>query len=231
MSVEGHPLDFRELPLFAGLRPSEMTQIGDLLRLQEVDSGTVIVSQAEPSTEACVVLAGTLKVYVEQPDGSDVVLAVLGRGELVGELNMIDHLGRSASVVALETSHLLWLDEASFSDCLRSMPQLTENLLRLLVRRLRLANATILALAALDIQGRIAHQLLALADAYGASDASGDIQVRLQLTEAEFAGMVGASRAKVHQILAVFERNGFLSRDSGGRITLRDRPALRRLCL
>jgi len=231
MSVAGHPFDFRESPLFAGLPSSDMTRIGDLVRLEVVDAGAVIVSQAEPSAEACVVLAGTLKVYVEQPDGSDVVLAVVGPGEVVGELNLIDHRGRSANVVALERSRLLWLDEGSFRACLKSMPQLTENVLALLARRLRLANAQVQALATLDIQCRIAHQLLALADAYGASDASGDTQLRLQLTEAEFAGMVGASRTKVHQVLAVFERNGFLSRDSRDRITLRDRPALRRLCM
>jgi len=230
MSVAGHPFDFRESPLFAGLPSSDMTRIGDLVRLEVVDAGAVIVSQAEPSAEACVVLAGTLKVYVEQPDGSDVVLAVLGPGEVVGELNLIDHRGRSANVVALERSRLLWLDEGSFRACLKSMPQLTENVLALLARRLRLANAQVQALATLDIQCRIAHQLLALADAYGESDASGDVHIRLQLTDADLAGMVGASQAKVRQVLAGLDRNGLLSLGGGSWITLHDRPALGRLC-
>jgi CRP/FNR family transcriptional regulator, cyclic AMP receptor protein len=230
MSASGHPLNLDELPLFAGLPAPDLARLGDLLRFEDVAAGAVVVSQAEPSSEACVLLAGTFKVYIDQPDGSEVVLAVLGPGEVVGELNLIDHLGRSATVIALEPSRLVWLDEETFRTSLATMPKLAENLLALLARRLRLANAQIQALAALDIQGRVAHQLLAFADAFGETDASGNVHLDLRLTDAELAGMVGASREKVHKVLAVFSRNAYLSLDSEHRFTLHDLPALARLC-
>ena len=230
MPDSGHPLNIGELPLFAGLPASDLDRLGGVLRSEDVAAGAVVVSQTEPSSEACVLLAGTLKVYVDQPDDSEVVLAVLGPGEIVGELNLIDHLGRSANVVALEPSRLLWLDEATFRASLTSMPRLAENLLTLLARRLRLANAQLQALAALDIQARVAHQLLGLADAYGESDGAGNVRLRVRLTDADLAGMVGASRQTVHKVLAVFQRNAYLSQGSDYRFTLHDLPALARLC-
>lgn len=222
--------DLSSLALFAGLSTPDLDTVTALLRSEDVATDAVVVSQDVPSPNACVLLAGTLKVYVNQPADAEVVLAVLGPGEIVGELNMIDHLGRSANVVALEPSRLLWLDENNFRDWLKQMPQLAENLLAILARRLRLANARIQVLAALDIQGQVAHQLLALADAYGEQGNAGNVHIRLRLTVPELAGMIGATAKSTHQVLAVFHRNAYVSIDDQQRFTLQNREALTRLC-
>jgi CRP/FNR family transcriptional regulator, cyclic AMP receptor protein len=218
------------LPLFTGLPPSDLAKLHKQLRAEEVPADTFVVSQEQPSSDACIILAGMLKVYLERPDGSEIVFAMLGPGEVVGELNLIDHLGRSANVITLEPTRLLWMDEQSFRSCLKTMPRLAHNLLIILARRLRLANGQVQALAHLAIQGRIAHQLLALADNYGATDDAGNVLIHPKLTDADLAGMVGAGEDQVHRVLNMFHRNAYLSIDAERRFTLHDPGALARIC-
>ena len=223
--------DLGALSLFAGLPPADLEALHGMLRTDSVDTGAVVVSQEQPTSDACIVLSGMLKVFIDRPDGSEIVFAMLGPGELVGELNLIDHLGRSANVVAMEPSRLLWLGEHEVRACLATMPGLAQNLLAILAKRLRLANAQIQALAHLAIQGRIAHQLLAFADGYGETDGEGNTYIRHPaLTDADLAGMVGASVDQVHRVLGMFHRNAYLSIDAERRFTLHDHAALARIC-
>ena len=73
-------------------------------------------------------LDGTVKVQLDRPDGTAVILAILRAGEVVGELSLIDQLGRAASVVAMEPTRLAWLTYTDFWSCLRSMPVMAYNL-------------------------------------------------------------------------------------------------------
>jgi CRP/FNR family transcriptional regulator, cyclic AMP receptor protein len=224
------PSDLAALKLFAGLPEIDLAKIHTLLRLERVDVDVLVVSQKEPTDKACVVLSGMLKVYVERPDGSDVVLALLGPGEVIGELNLIDHLGRSANVVTMEESELLWVDESVIRDNFDDMPILAENLMAILAQRLRLANAQIQALAVLSIQGRIAHQLLAFADAYGSDDGSGGLLIRPALTTNDLASMVGSDVGQVQRVLSIFMKNDYISHNDRRQYTILDKDALERLC-
>ena len=59
---------------------------------------------AQPGELVYVLLDGTVKIYVDQIDGSEVILAFLGPGDTFGEMSMVDSAGRSANVVTLEKS-------------------------------------------------------------------------------------------------------------------------------
>ncbi len=61
------------------------------------------------------IVSGSVKVLAIRPAGTKVVLAVLGAGEVLGEMSAADSLGRSASVVTLEETTLLWMDRRTFS--------------------------------------------------------------------------------------------------------------------
>jgi CRP/FNR family cyclic AMP-dependent transcriptional regulator len=230
MICEPLPTELALLTLFAGLSENELSRICPRIRSESVPADVLVVSQSDPTSEACVVLSGMLKVYVDRPDGNDVVLAMLGPGEVIGELNLIDHLGRSANVVTMEPSRLLWIDESVLRENFSVSPLLAENLLFILARRLRLANAQIQALAGLGVPGRVAHQLLAFADAYGRPDEAGGVTIHPKLTSADLAGMVGAEPEQVHRVLSGFKRNEYLTIDHSNQVTLHDLDALARLC-
>jgi CRP/FNR family transcriptional regulator, cyclic AMP receptor protein len=214
------------IPLFRGLTPTEQRQILDLLGVRTFPTGVDVLTAEQPGDVAYFVLDGTVKVQVDRPDGTAVILAILRAGEVAGEMSLVDHLGRSATVVAMEQSTLAWLTYTDFWTCLRSMPTMAFNLARIHSRRLRLSNAHVVALATLDIEGRLAAQLLTLTEEYGEATSNGGCRIPFRLTQGELAALVGASRVRVNQILVSWKHKGYLAVDGRHVVTLRNRRAL-----
>src|ERR671920_1101413 len=165
--------DLGKLDLFRGLSAAELAQVNDLLGRRNFPAGAMILTADQPGEIAYIILDGTLKVSTIQSNGRELTLALLGPGEIVGELALADRSGRSADVTTLEPATLVWIDRNTFDQLRRDIPTITENLLRLMARRLRLANAQLQAVATLDVHGRVARQLLAFAEALGAPQADG----------------------------------------------------------
>lgn len=219
-----------EAPLFQDLAAEQWAKLNALLHRKALPAGAFLMTEEQPGEVAYVIISGTLKVLSEQAADADVILAILGPGDVVGEMSLIEQTGRSATVMALEESLVAWIDRASFQSCLHTMPQLSYNLIRILSARLRVANAQIQALSSLDVYGRVARQLLAFADAYGTSGPNGDVEIGLRLTQSDLAAMVGASRMRVNQVMVAFKRRAYISVDQHYRITVHDAPALEKRC-
>jgi CRP/FNR family cyclic AMP-dependent transcriptional regulator len=214
------------LDLFRGLSASELERVNNLLGHTRFPTGAMILTASQPGEIAYVVLDGTLKVSTLESNGRELTLALLGPGEIVGELALADRASRSADVVSLEPSNLVWIDRATFDQIRREIPLITENLLRLLARRLRLANAQLQAIATLDVHGRVARQLLALADALGQEQADGSVRIPLRITQSDLAALVGATRVRVNEVIVGFTRRHHITVDSKHRITVLNRDAL-----
>src|SRR5439155_20102321 len=192
------------MPLFSGLAPDQLSRLGSSLRQRTFPANSNIISIEQPGEVVYIILEGTVKIHVGQADGSTVILAILGPGEIVGEMGPVEGLGRTADVVTLEQTTLAWVDQATFKEWLKTEPMLSYNLNRILSRRLRLADAHIQALAALDVYGRVARQLLAFAQEYG-TQTSGGTHIPLHLTQSDLADMVGASRVSVNKVLVHYK--------------------------
>lgn len=222
-------------PLLEGLTATQLAEIGRHMRRQNFTAGSNIMTEGQPGEVVYFIVKGTVKISVSHPDGSDVILALLGPGATVGEMSLVESAGsinteRSATVLALENVSLLWMDRMTFQSYLQTMPELTLNLARTLARRLRLANAQIQSLATEDVFGRVARQIVALADAYGRPDENKDIRLPLRLTQSDLGNLVGASRVRVNQVLVHFKQRGYVSVDSNFHITVHDMPALIQRC-
>jgi len=217
-----------ELTLFQGVPAQELEKFAPLLHRKIFPAGATVITADQPGDAVYVISAGSVKVHVIRPDGEEVILAVLGPGEVVGEMSLADSLGRSADVSTLEESVLLWMHRSAFRMKLEEVPMLSpRNLASLLSRRVRLTNAHLLSLAALDMPGRVASQLLALAREYGESTPQGT-RVPMRLTQSDLAGLAGASRVRVNQALGYFRKRGLISMDREGHFTVRDEDALAR---
>jgi CRP/FNR family transcriptional regulator, cyclic AMP receptor protein len=217
---------FETIPLFRGLTPTERRQLHELLGVSTFPAGADILTAEQPGDVAYVVLDGTVKVQIDRPDGTAVILAILRAGEIAGEMSLVDRLGRSATVVAMEQTTVAWLTQTDFWNCLRSMPTMAFNLTGILSRRLRHSNAHVVGLATLDVEGRLADQLLALSEEYGEATANGGCRIPFRLTQGDLAALVGASRVRVNQILVNWKHKDFLTVDGRHVVTLLDRRAL-----
>jgi CRP/FNR family cyclic AMP-dependent transcriptional regulator len=168
------------------------------------------------------------KIHIEQAE-RDVILSILGAGDLLGEMSLIDSVGRSASAVTLENSLLLWMDKTSFNYMLDNFMPVARNLVKILSARVRLSDQLIQALATLDVNGRVARQLLAFAEKYG-HEKAGAIQIRIVLTQSVIADLVGASRKRVNQAMVLFKEQGLIDTDTEGRIAIKNSEGLARFC-
>jgi CRP/FNR family transcriptional regulator, cyclic AMP receptor protein len=219
------------VPLFQNLKAAQLSKLNALLHRKSFGAGYNIITAEQPGETIYIISSGSVKVYSDEAHGSEVILAILGAGEVVGEMSLADSLGRSATVVTLEQTDLLWMDRANFWTSLREMPEMAHNLVSILSRRLRLANNHARSLAALDVQGRVAGQLLAFAREYGEPTPDGGLLIPLRLTQTDLAALVGASRVRVNQALGFHRRNGHISVDADRRFVVHDAPALARRAL
>src|SRR5215208_5996534 len=117
--------DLGKLELFRGLSAAELTQVNDLLGRTKFPTGAMILTADQPGEIAYIILDGTLKVSTIQSNGRELTLALLGPGEIVGELSLADRAARSADVTALEPSVLVWLDRGTFEWLRRDIPGIT----------------------------------------------------------------------------------------------------------
>jgi CRP/FNR family transcriptional regulator, cyclic AMP receptor protein len=213
------------MALFRGMTPHELERLAPLLHERSFPAGASVLTAEQPGEAVYVVLRGSVKVHLLTPDGAEVILAVLGPGEVVGEMSLADSLGRSASVTTLEESIFVWIDRTIFRSGIEGSPVLARNLADILSRRMRLANAHLLSLAALDVPGRVASQMLSLSREYGKETTDG-VRIPIRLTQSDLAALVGASRVRVNQVLGYLRKRGLISIDSEGHFIVHDENAL-----
>jgi diguanylate cyclase (GGDEF)-like protein len=104
---------------------------------QSFAPGQVLVRESEPPERLYVILSGRVRVLEVAPDSPvELIVGELGEGEIIGELSMLRNLARSATVVAIERTNCLVLQQSDFLTVLQSSADLAVALLRTLAGRL-----------------------------------------------------------------------------------------------
>src|SRR5687767_10413509 len=216
------------IQLFEGLTTTQSDRVAQRAHRRIFEAGRNVMTIEQPGEAVYIILHGTVKVHIEQGE-RDVILAILGSGDMLGEMSLIDSVGRSASAVTLESSLLLWMDKATFNYILDNFPPVARNLVRIMSARVRLSDQLIQALATLDVNGRVARQLLAFAEKYS-HQKDGRTQISIVLTQSDIADLVGASRKRVNQTMVSFKEQGLIDTDHEGRIAIKDAERLAYFC-
>jgi CRP/FNR family cyclic AMP-dependent transcriptional regulator len=217
-----------DIKLFEGLGSAQLDWVAQRAHRRVFAAGTNLMTIEQPGEAVYVILHGTVKIHVEQGE-RDVILSILGAGDLLGEMSLIDSVGRSASAVTLEDSLLLWMDRATFNYILDNFQSAARSLVQILSARVRLSDQMIQSLASLDVNGRVARQLLAFAERYGRKVKEG-MQIRILLTQGDIADLVGASRKRVNQTMVLFKDQELIEMSDDGRIIIHDKVGLKRYC-
>jgi CRP/FNR family cyclic AMP-dependent transcriptional regulator len=217
-----------DIELFSGLTSTQLEWVAQRAHRRVFDAGRNVLTMEQPGEAVYIILYGTVKIHIEQSE-RDVILSILGAGDLLGEMSLIDSVGRSASAVTLEDSLMLWMDKITFNYILDNFTPVARNLVRILSARVRLSDQLIQALATLDVNGRVARQLLAFAEKYG-HQKNGATQIRIVLRQGDIADLVGASRKRVNQAMVLFKERGLIDTDAEGRIAIKNEEGLARFC-
>jgi CRP/FNR family cyclic AMP-dependent transcriptional regulator len=195
---------FRKVSLFADLEAGDLETLSQIATSRHVPAGTAILREAEPGDQFFVIVRGEVKVYVDSPDGREVVLTHLQAGDFFGEMALFENESRSATVTALTETDLVALSRNDFFTALARDFTLTKKILKTLSARLRRANEVIESLALQDVGGRLARYLIRLADESGKQPVEGFFVVS-RPTHQEIANSIGATRETVTRMLKQFE--------------------------
>lgn len=225
LSGAPHAQELAQIPLLRGLTAQQYDWLRARMMVRVFSRGSALIESGMPGESLYLIVAGTVKVFAPQPDAEDVTIAILGKGDPVGEMSLVDRGGRSASVIALEETTTLWMSEQSFKDAMQHIPALAQNLAQILSQRLRSSGEQIQALARLDVQQRVIRQLLLFADRYGSPNGS-DIVIPIHLTQNDLAELVGASRKRVNQAIVALKQSGWVSASADYHFTIHNRRAL-----
>jgi CRP-like cAMP-binding protein len=194
--------------------------------------GSVLFQEGGSSEQVMIVLSGRVKVSHFTADGREIILAVRGPGELLGELSAIDQEPRSATALAAEPVEALVLTVEDFQQFMATTPPAAMVMLVGLVRRLREADRKRIEFAAYDTVGRVALRLLDLAKEFGEPVGRGGAAVRITvpLSQQELAGLIGASREAVSKALQHLRARGWIETQRRG-ISILDPDALAKRAL
>lgn len=213
---------------WSALGQAERTTLRSAARSRHYPARTPLCYQGDESDHVIIIVNGWAKVTVASPDGTEVVLAVRGPGDLVGEGVLVGRRQRSASVTALGPVQTLVIPAARFSVFLDRHPQAWRLLSGTVVHRLDDADRRLQAHASADGAQRLAHLLLYLTELsqqYDAPGPHGAIAIKPPLSQEELGSWVDASRETVARALKLWRRNGIVQ-TGWRRITVVDRPGL-----
>jgi len=214
------------IPLFERMSPEEREELRGMMSQTTLRRGEVLFNEGDSGDRLYILLTGKVKLGHTSVDGRENLLAVLGPGEVVGELTLFAPGPRSTTATAVATTELLALEHNQLMGFIDSHPTLAKDMLRALAVRLRRTNIALADLVFSDVPGRVAKALLDLAERFGAPTEDG-IHVPHDLTQEELAQLVGASRETINKSLAEFVSRGWI-RLEGRAVTLIDVERLKR---
>ena len=210
--------------IFKSLQEVDVDAVLARATLRRVNRGAPILRRGEPNSGMVIVMSGRVRVSIVSEDGKEVTLSVLGQGEVLGEMSLLDGDASSADVTAQEDCALLVIERSQFLSLLRENSGLCLHFLALLSRRLRRANAAIEDIALLDLPTRLGRLLIKLAKDYGVPVRTG-VRIEVKLSQKDLGTLVGASREKVNRQIREWEQDGVLGKD-GGRLVVVKAQAL-----
>ena len=172
--------------------------------------GEVVVGQGQAVTCLRLVVSGAVRLSAVVPNGREVVVGLLGSGDVFGELALLGGgpspvqaraLGAETAIVALPIETL--------REVVRRAPASAEELLRLVASRLHHTAGALEEALAHDVPTRVSLRLRDLARSHGTAAVDG-VRLPPRLTQDELARMVGATRESVNRTLSSLTARGLV---------------------
>src|SRR4026209_146110 len=141
--------------IFQGVDPEAAEALAREMETTEVRKGGFGFNGGEPGDSLYILLSGKIKLGRRAADGRQNLIALMGPSDMLGELSLFDPGPRTATATAVVDSRLARLLKAARRPCLATRPEIAEQLLRVLARRLRRTNDALADLIFTDVPGRV----------------------------------------------------------------------------
>jgi CRP/FNR family cyclic AMP-dependent transcriptional regulator len=195
--------------LFQGVEPRAVSELTRQLHHVDFQSGHTVFAEGESGDRLYIIISGKVKIGRRSPDGRDNLLTILGPSEMFGELSIFDPGPRTLSATTITDVRAVSMDRDALRAWIADRPDVAERLLRALARRLQRTDNNLVDMVFTDVPGRVAKQLLQLAQRFGTQEGDA-LRVTHDLTQEEIAQLVGASRETVNKALGDFAHRGWI---------------------
>jgi CRP-like cAMP-binding protein len=210
----------RDVALFSDVSADDLAELASSARVRQYPARQIVFSRGDPSDTLIVVLSGRVQIVVRSVDGGELILAVLGAGDVLGEPSLVDGGARSADAQAQDETSLLILPREAVVALARRDAGVAMKMLAAVSATLRRLTDLTEDLVFLDLPRRVAKILLSVPIPPGGS-------ADLGMTQEQMAHRVGGTRQSVNAALRGFERRGWI--DTNGRhVTIKQPDALGR---
>lgn len=195
--------------IFQGVAPEAVDALTRQLQRVTFPRGHTVFVEGEPGDHLYIITEGKVKIGRRTADGRESLITLMGPADMFGELALFDPGPRTSTVTTVTEVQALTMDHEALHSWIIQRPEIAEQLLRVLARRLRRTNNALGDLIFTDVPGRVAKQLLDLAKRFGRPEGDA-LRVDHDLTQEEIAQLVGSSRETVNKALADFAQRGWI---------------------
>ena len=227
MDIKQITENLQDISIFSSLKQEEVRKIADFCMPRTYPKNSMIILEEEFGDTVFAICEGTVKITRVNDEGKEVILALLGPGEIFGEMAIIDGESRSANALAQENCILLAFPQNEFLKILKTYFEVSFSLMGELARRLRKSDQQIEALSLSDAENRIGVSMLNLAEDMG-SIRKGKVTIEKLPFQQDIANMAGTSRETVSRVLKMFEEKNLIIK-TGHRLVIPDYLFFKRL--
>jgi len=193
-------LDISAIPILRNLSNEQVVKLQDKAIQRTYPKNSFVFEEGKLTNGVYFIISGYIKIIRLHKDGREKTLAILKKGDILGEMTLFQYELRTATAVALVQSTVITIKKSDFLILLHDIPQLSIELMSILSERLTDTNRQVQDLMFLNARGKVISNLIQMAKIYGRTQK--DVtEISLKLTHEEFSKLVGITRENVTKTL------------------------------
>jgi CRP/FNR family transcriptional regulator, cyclic AMP receptor protein len=209
--------------LFGKLDPNHIDRLASCIVEKSVERGATIFAKDDPGSSLFAIRKGTAKMTVPSADGHEVVVNLVTKGDIFGEIALLDGGPRTADAVAISDCEMFVIERRDFLPLVQEEPEIALKLIEILCGRLRQTTQQVENVMFLHLPGRLAKALLRLSGGGGVAR-----ERRVAVTQKDLGNIIGMSRESTNRQLRLWAENKWIRLERGA-ITILSVEALERI--
>jgi CRP-like cAMP-binding protein len=194
--------------IFETTEKNDLERLSSFCKIKRFSKDEVVFHKGDVGTDIYAVMSGIFRVVIIDDKGDEIILGYVKAGDIVGEMSMIDGLGRTGTLIADEDAEIALIPRKAFNEVMQKDFNVTLYLLETLTERLRKADELIESLAFLNVKERIIKYLLESLDE--ADEPVQGYYTTKKYTHQELSNLIGASRESVTKCLKILSLEGVI---------------------
>jgi CRP-like cAMP-binding protein len=205
----------RNHSIFGKLPRTVIERLSPYARTRNVRRGATIFAKGGAGTSLMAVVSGSVRICVTAPSGRETVLNVFHKGEIFGEIALLDGHPGTADAVAISDCELMVIERRDFIPFVRDNPEVALRLIEVLCARLRRTTQQVEVVTSLNLPARLANVVLRLA-----TEAGGASHGKISVSQREIGQMIGMSRESINKQLRSWARAKWVRLERGSIVLL-----------